>query len=326
MSSSTGPGGNGKTVLLRWLEEEAVSRQGIETAVLLPSDVPDRRRLAELLAPKSWWDRLTPKQVEIAGVAWRPGSTGDPPPLGDLLVARARKAPLLVVMDEAHTLDLEVGRALLNAGQHARGRYPFLLVLAGTPNLEARLDAMGASFWSRAWTRRIGRLDEEGAEEALRLPFEAAGVRVDDGVLAEMVRLSHGYPFFLQLLGREAWAGAALPTGSGALTPKAFGHARPRFEHWKRDYYRQRYRELEDGDLLAAGRAVAEAFARQPVLDTASVRRAIGTAVPSEDPSGIARAQHALADLGVIWGTNPDAGWEPGILSLMDYLREHSTQ
>ena len=291
--------------------------------VLLPSDVPDRRRLAELLAPKLWWDRLTPQQVEVAGVAWRPGAADGPPPLGDLLTARARKTPLLVVMDEAHTLDLEIGRALLNAGQRTRGRYPFLLVLTGTPNLEAHLNAMGASFWSRAWTRRIGRLDEAGTEEALQRPFEAAGMHVDDGALAEMVLLSHGYPFFIQLLGREAWAQAAPPLGSGALTPEAFERARPQFEHWKSDYYRQCYRELEDGDLLPAGRAVAEAFAERPVLDTASLRHAISTAVPDRDPAGVARVQHALADLGFIWGTSPDPGWEPGIPSLLDYIREH---
>lgn len=319
-----GPRGNGKTVLLRWLEEEAASREKIETAVLLPTDVPDQRRLAELLAPKSWWDRLTPQQVEVAGVAWRPGAAGGPPPLGDLLVARARKAPLLVVMDEAHTLDLEVGRALLNAGQRARGRYPFLLVLAGTPGIEGHLNAMGASFWSRAWTRRIGRLDRAGTEEALRRPFEAAGMRVDGSVLAEMVRLSHGYPFFVQLLGREAWAEAARPAGSGAVSREAFGRAKPRFEHRKRDYYRQRYRELEDGDLLPAGRAVAETFARKPVLDTASLRRAIRAGVPDAALPEVARAERALTDLGFIWGTSPDPGWEPGISSLLDYVREHA--
>lgn len=319
-----GPRGNGKTVLLRWLEEDVGSRDRIETVVLLPTDVPDRRRLAELLAPRSWWDRLTPQQVEVAGVAWRPGAAAGPPPLGDLLTARARKAPLLVVMDEAHTLDLEVGRALLNAGQRARGRHPFLLVLAGTPHIEGHLNAMGASFWSRAWTRRIGRLDEAGTKEALQRPFEAAGMHVDPAVLAEMVRLSHGYPFFIQLLGREAWAQAAPPGGSGTVTAEAFAEARSRFEHWKRDYYRQRYLELEDRDLLPAGRAVAEAFAGRPVLDTASLRRAIGAAIPSPDRSGIARALRTLTDLGFIWGTSPDPGWEAGIPSLLHYVREHA--
>ena len=319
-----GPHGNGKTVLLRWLEDEVGARDGIETVVLLPSDVPDRRRLAELLAPKSWWDRLTPQQVEVAEVAWRPGAADGPPPLVDILTARARKTPLLVVMDEAHTLDLEVGRALLNAGQRTRGRYPFLLVLAGTPNLEAHLNAMGASFWSRAWTRRIGRLDEAGTEEALQRPFEAAGMHVDDGALAEMVRLSHGYPFFIQLLGREAWAQAAPPLGSGAVTVEAFERARPRFEHRKSAYYRRRYRELEDSDLLPAGRAVAEAFARRQVLDTASLRHAIAATVPDRNPPEVTRVQHALADLSFIWGTSPDPDWEPGIPSLPDHVRKHA--
>lgn len=319
-----GPRGNGKTVLLSWLEDEAASRERIETTVLLPSDIPDQRRLAELLAPKSWWERLTPHQVEVAGIGWRPGSVGDPPPLGDLLVARARKAPALVVMDEAHTVDLEVGRALLNASQRARRKHPFLLVLAGTPNIEGHLSAMGASFWSRAWTRRIGRLDGSATEEGLHRPFEAAEIRVDEGALAEMVRLSHGYPYFIQLLGQEAWAEAVRPRGCGELTREALARAQARFEHRKRDYYRHRYLELEESNLLAAGRSVAETFARHPILDTGRLRRAIETATPGWDSSAVTRAQRSLADLGFIWGTSPDPGWEPGIPSLMDYVREHA--
>lgn len=292
--------------------------------MLTPTDVPEPARLAEVLAPKSWWKRLAPARLEIGGAGWRRGAPDGPPPLADVLAARARKAPLLVVMDEAHMLDIAVGRALLNAGQIARGRDPFLLVLAGTPGIEGRLNAMGALFWSRAWTRRIGRLGEYATDEALRRPFEAAGVLMDGGALAEMVRLSHGYPYFIQLLGREAWAEAAPRDGSGALTPEAFDRTKPRFEHWKRDYHRQRYRELEDDNLLPAGRAVAEAFARNPVLDTADLHAAIGAVTPDQDPSEVARAQRALTDLGFIWGTSPDPGWEPGIPSLLDYVREHA--
>ena len=51
---------------------------------------------------------------------------------------------------------------------------------------------------------------------------------------------------------------------------------------------------------------------------------AIATAVPDPDPAGVARVQHALADLGFIWGTSPAPGWEPGIPSLLDYVRKHA--
>lgn len=318
-----GPRGNGKTVLLDWLEKEASCFSGVTTAVLRPAEVSDPERLTDMLAPKSWWRRLAGSGFAVGGFSWRPGAA-PAPAAGDVLIARAKAHPLVMVVDEAHTLRLDVGRVLLNAAQEAGREHPFLLVLAGTPNLEGRLNAMGVSFWDRARQLGIGRLDAKATVEAFRRPFEAAGNRVDDGALAEMVRLSHGYPFFIQLLGREAWAEVALPGTSGVLTQAALARAKPGFEHRKRDYYRQRYRELEDRGLLAAGRAVAEAFHGTPVLDTADLREAISGATPDQDSSAIARTQRALSDLGFIWGASPDPSWEPGIPSLMDYVREHS--
>ena len=71
------------------------------------------------------------------------------------LTARCRKRPLAVLLDEAHTLDLEVGRTLLNTSQQVRDEAPFLLVLAGTPGLPAHLGSMnapsGAASARAAW-------------------------------------------------------------------------------------------------------------------------------------------------------------------------------
>ena len=319
-----GPRGNGKTVLLDWLEGETAFFPEIATAALRPAEIPDPERLAEILAPGSWWRRLVGGGFAVGSFSWKPGAALTRA-TGDVLIARAKASPLVVLVDEAHTLRLEVGRVLLNAAQEAGRKHPFLLVLAGTPNLEGRLDAMGVSFWDRARLLRIGRLGGRETEEALRRPFEASGSRVEHQALVEMAQLSHGYPFFIQLLGREAWAEAAAPGKSGALTPATVARAKPRFEHRKRDYYRQRFRELEERGLLEVGRAVAEAFAQRPILDTASLSRAIETAPPDRSPAEIADARRVLADLGFIWGTSPDPGWEPGIPSLMDCVLEHST-
>ncbi len=48
---------------------------------------------------------------------------------------------------------------------------PFLLVLAGTPNLETHLNRLGASCWSRAERPRIGTLDGNATALAFREPF-----------------------------------------------------------------------------------------------------------------------------------------------------------
>ena len=144
---------------------------------------------------------------------------------------------------------------------------------------------------------------------------------MNEAALAGMVRLSHGYPYFIQLLGQATWGAMASSATRGAVTPETFERAGPAFEYQKRDYYRYRYRELEDLRLLPAARAVAEAFEGRAVLDAARLERAISAGINEAHP-GVASVRRTLSDLGFIWGTSPDPGWEPGIPSLMDYVLE----
>ena len=78
----------------------------------------------------------------VGSVEWAPPAGGMRNLRGEL-TARCRGKPLATLVDEAHTLDLEVGRAQLNASQQVRADAPFLLVLAGTPGLAAHLGAIG---------------------------------------------------------------------------------------------------------------------------------------------------------------------------------------
>lgn len=317
-----GPRGNGKTALLGWLESAAADVECVETLVLLPSEVPSAVRLSELVAPQSWWDRFTPEEVAGFGISWRPGKTGAPPAVDGILAARARRSPLLLIMDEAHTLDLAVGRALVNASQRVRQRHPFLLVLAGTPNIEGHLNAMGASFWSRSEQLRIGRLDGSATREALVRPFTAHGVPVAEAVVTEVERLSHGYPFFIQVLGDLLWKNAAPPGGPGRVTMGVLEAALPGFEDRKGHYYRQRYEELRKRELLQVARSVAAVFQSSGFLNHSEVEVAIRTGLGTTDAAAGRAAEGALSDLGFIWGTSPMPGWEPGIPSLMDYILE----
>ena len=183
-----GPRGNGKTVLLGWLEEEAArSFPGLDVLFLTPSRVPTLVQLAEHIAPRSWLSGFRPREVKIpvllATIAW--GLEGGPlPPLEELIEARVRNRPLLLILDEAHTLNPEVGQALLNAGQFSARKLPFLLVLAGTPDLPKRLRNMNASFWARGTQIRVGRLKDEAAAAAVRVPLEEHGVSILDDLLA----------------------------------------------------------------------------------------------------------------------------------------------
>ena len=313
-----GPRGNGKTVLLGWLRQEAASWQSIETVTLLPSGIPNPDRLRELLSSRPWQDRLTPQQRAVAGLLVRPGF--QPPPLEEVLAARARKNPLLVVMDEAHTLDLEVGRELLQSSQEVGRRPPFLLVLAGTPNLRGHLGAMGASFWSRARRLRIGRLDEAATAEAFRRPFAEARLPLRKEALQRLVHESQGYPFFIQLLGEAAWARAA--AGAGAVSLAAVEAALSEFEETKGEYYLERLDELRKGQILPVGRAVAEAFEGRSVLGDRELARAVADGLGGgAEADSLERVTDTLRDLGYIWRVKARPEWEPGIPSLMDYIR-----
>ena len=223
-----GPYGNGKTVLLRWIKRETTRFPRVRALRVTPSEIPDRRRLAEELLPERWWSRFTPEEIAALGIRWRPGQHAPPSPR-TALSARIAKRPFVLLPDEAQTLELDVGRGLLNASQLAGRGSPFLLVLAGTPDLEPRLGAMGASFWNRAEQVRIGRLDETAAAEAFRQPLEGAGIRVSGDALRAMVRESQGYPYFLQLLGRAIWRLAAPPEGRREVSPAVVDEAMAEF-------------------------------------------------------------------------------------------------
>ena len=321
-----GPRGNGKTVLLDWLEREAASSPEVATAVLRPAEVPDAARLAELLTPQSWWERLAAGEVAVAGFSWKPG-TAPPPAAGEILTARAKANPLVLLVDEAHTLSLDVGRVLLNAAQEAGRKHPFLLVLAGTPNLEGRLNAMGVSFWDRAHQLRIGRLADVATAEAFRRPFEAEGLRVSGDVLAVLARESQRYPFFVQLLGDAVWRRAVSDSPDRReVTHAALDAGRADFETARGEFYAHRFEELAARRLLPVGRKIAEAFHNRRILNRTELEDAIGAGFADTAASAdqVGRALEALRDLGYVWRVEARPEWEPGIPSLLDYIREHA--
>lgn len=320
-----GPRGNGKTVLLGWLREEAASTAGVSAVSLRPSEVLTPETLAATLRRRRWWDWAVPGQLGLGGVSWagRPGDVS-PSSLAIDLLARTEETGLLLVVDEAHTLSPSVGRVLLNAAQEVRQRHPLLVMLAGTPDIEGHLARMGAPFWNRARQIRVGRLDDGATADAFRLPFEAEGVSVEGEVLPEVVRLSHGYPYFIQLLGAAAWEAACDRGGSTPVTLAVLSEALSAFEATKGHYYRHRYMELRDRRLLGVARSVALAFAGRDRVSDQEMTLAVRSGLDDPSHEEAIRAERILSDLGFIWGATPGPDWEPGIPSLMDYIVEHA--
>ena len=320
-----GPRGNGKTALLVWLQREAASRFGLDVIRLTPAAARTEARLVERLLPASRWRRLAPERVSVSGVTWRPGEER-PPPLDAALAARAEKKPLVLVLDEAHTLEEEVGGALLNASQQVGRELPFLLVLAGTPDVQVRLGAMNVTFWNRAERHPVGRLDPEAAAAALRRPLEDENVGIDEDALHHMTGDSHGYPYFVQLWGEAAWRQAHTGTREGRryVVRTDVGAAQAGVDRRKNGYYLERYDELMERGLLRVARAVADAFEDRSLLDDerleAAIRRGAGEGCT---PERIAEARTALRHLGYVWRPEAEPTWEAGIPSLMDYMRAY---
>ena len=314
-----GPRGNGKTALLGWVSERASSSTGVDVKELTPSKFDSPARLAELLLPDSWRASVRPDEIGFRGIAWRPGQR-PAPDLAEVIALRVGRKPLVVLLDEAHTLDPKTGRSLLNAAQEVGKSEPFLLVLAGTPNLRDHLGTMGASFWSRSRKLRIGRLDDRAAAEAIRTPLEAEDLAITDDALEHLVRDSHGYPFFVQLWGDAVWARAVAASRREIVSEDARA-CQADFDRQRDDYYSDRYKELRKRKLLRPARAVAEAFESRPVITDseleAAIRRGLGEAATDDE---VDAAEMEFRHLGFIWEAGAMPEWEPGIPSLMAHI------
>ena len=338
-----GPRGNGKTVLLGWLENEVAAGNDsldkgaaeIETLWLTPSQAPTVGKLIERVAHVSWlqewWKRLgvAVSVPGVVGASMGQASETRLPALEDALSDRIKKKSLILLLDEAHTLEADVGHALLNASQHVGRKAPFLLVLAGTPDLEDRLDGMRVSFWDRAVKLRLGRLPEAAAGEAIRKPLARDGIAIADDALAAAYRHHHGYPFFVQHWGQELWRRAK---GRTQVKAADVSGARETVDSIRQDFYGKRRREMKKAGLLRVARTVAEAFrAPQPgggddfraraaiseeELD-AAIRRGLGAECTAERA---AEAEVELRHHGYVWPSGPRPAWEPGIPSLMAYM------
>ena len=323
-----GPRGNGKTVLLRWFQHACAQNEpAVDVAWLTPSALPNQLALLDALAPRRWLAKLLPRKVGIAAVGsaeWAPDSGRSN--LAEALTSRCRRRPLAVLLDEAHTLDLDIGATLLNASQQVRvAEAPFLLVLAGTPGLPTHLDSMNASFWSRLGEGElgIGRLSEKAAKQALTEPLDAHGVDIDDDALAYVVTQSQCYPYFVQLWGDALWR-RHLTTGAAAVAAEHAEAVQPTVAAQVANYHQRRFAELEAEGLVPAAAAVAQLFVERDAAAASDQDVDAALAASGIDDAGERYAKReALNRLGYVWRPPYQQApfrWHSGIPSLMTHV------
>ncbi len=320
-----GPRGNGKTTLLietrRRAEKRGLRVEGFPVDALVSRSalILELQERAGLVR-----DRVSGVQVGPLG-----GAVDRAPPTEnahELLAGWIQRTdePLVIVVDEVQALVPEVGRPLFDAIQAAKARsHPFLVICAGTPDAPRRL-RRAATHNERGFERiRIGRLERREATVALSKPAEQAGLPMEPAAALLLAEESHGYPYFLQLLGSAAWR-VAEAEGAEAIRVDAarrgVAAARPEIE----DFYAERLREAEERGTRPALLPLASLFReRSGGVGDAEIEALLDRVDIPGDGHWIA-LRTSLLDLGVLWEVSPGV-WEMGIPSFAEHVIRRET-
>jgi len=120
--------------------------------------------------------------------------------------AQDRKIPVALLLDEIQYLSAKELSALIMAmHKMAQKRLPLVLIGAGLPVL-AGLAGDSKSYAERLFDfPEVGPLAPDDARQALREPAQKEGADFTDAALDEIIRLTQGYPYFLQEWGYQSW-------------------------------------------------------------------------------------------------------------------------
>lgn len=233
--------GVGKTVLLNRIREMADARGGV--CVVL--EAPEDHRLAEMLVPalrsalfklshserakqlaqkalgglRAFSTVFKAKVGEIEfgvkpslGVADCGNLEHDLPELFTLVAQAAREEGTFFALfiDEVQYVSSdELSALIVSVHKLGQAGLPFVMFGAGLPQLIS-LTGEAKSYAERLFSfPKVGQLTDEAAAEALRAPLRRAGVDIDGDALDDLVRVTRGYPYFLQEWGYEVWNAAA---------------------------------------------------------------------------------------------------------------------
>ena len=120
--------------------------------------------------------------------------------------AQDRKVSVAILLDEIQYLSSKELSALIMAmHKMAQKQLPLVLIGAGLPVLPG-LAGESKSYAERLFDfPEVGPLMHDDAWHALRDPAQDEGADFTDEALDEIVRFTHGYPYFLQEWGYQSW-------------------------------------------------------------------------------------------------------------------------
>jgi hypothetical protein len=123
--------------------------------------------------------------------------------------ARARDTAVLIALDEVQYLSPdELGAVIMALHRTNQLELPVIVIGTGLPQIAA-LAGEAKSYAERLFEfPNVGSLSAEDARRAVSEPAAQLGVSVSEEALSAIVSATHGYPFFIQVWGAEAWNAA----------------------------------------------------------------------------------------------------------------------
>ncbi len=156
--------------------------------------------------------------------------------------AEERHTAVAVLIDEVqYFTQKELGALIMAMHKVQQRQLPIVLLGAGLPILP------GMAGDSKSYAERlfnfpnIGALAQDDATKALREPAQLAGVTFTDEALAEIFRLTKGYPYFLQEWGYQSWNVADASPITLDTVHRATATVIPRLDQ---NFFRVRYERL----------------------------------------------------------------------------------
>ncbi len=136
--------------------------------------------------------------------------------LAELLVAISeaamdRKTAVTIIVDEIQYLkEMEMSALIMAIHRISQRQLPLVLVGGGLPQLVG-LAGRAKSYAERLFRYpNVGPLSDDEAIKALQTPVLEQDVRFTEEALRELIRITRGYPYFLQEWGYNTWNLASL--------------------------------------------------------------------------------------------------------------------
>jgi hypothetical protein len=193
--------------------------------------------------------------------------------------AEERKCAVAVLIDEIQYFSQrELGALIMAMHKVQQRQLPLVLLGAGLPILPG-LAGESKSYAERLFSfPDIGALSEADAAKALREPAQAEGVVFEAPALAEVFRLTKGYPYFLQEWGYQSWNLAPASPISLPIVQEATHKVIPRLDQ---NFFRVRFDRLTPSEKNFL-RAIAHLGAGPQ--RTGDIAEALGVKISSLGP------------------------------------------